>query len=125
MMSSGEEVVKNSIDVQKVDVERAEDISIKKLITKDDGSDNIHLRKFTMEPGGKMGLHSHDNAEHVQYVLKGIIKVTLGDKEYTVREGFSLFIPRKTPHSYENIGNTDAEFLCIIPSVDVQTDLKD
>ena len=124
-MVSDEEVVKNSIDVERVEVERAEEIGIQKLITEDDGSENIHLRKFTMQPGGSMGLHSHDNAEHVQYVLKGIIKVTIGDSEYTVREGFSLFIPRKTPHSYENIGNTEAEFLCIIPSVDVHTEMKE
>ncbi|MFW6040979.1 MAG: cupin domain-containing protein [Thermoplasmatota archaeon] len=117
------QVIKNSLEVGKDIVERAEKITVQRLITEKDGSSNIRMRKFTLEPEGKMGLHKHDNTEHVQYVLKGVIKIIFNEVEKTVKEGDAVFIPENTPHSYENIGKTRAEFLCMIPTVDVHTEI--
>jgi quercetin dioxygenase-like cupin family protein len=41
--------------------------------------------------------------------------VGVGDKVYEVREGDSIYIPSGVAHWYENTGNENAEFLCIVP----------
>jgi len=116
-------VVIDSQEVEKNEVERAKDIDIQWLISEEEGSDNIFMRKFTIKPGGSMGYHKHDQTEHVQYVLKGSIKLVMDGVKYIVNKGDSVFIPHNVPHSYENIGKVDAEFLCIVPSGEIQTEL--
>ncbi|MFO7792805.1 MAG: cupin domain-containing protein [Candidatus Saliniplasma sp.] len=125
MASSNERqgAVIDSDSVEKNDVERADDIDIQWLISKDQGSDNIFMRKFTIKPGGSMGYHKHDETEHVQYVLKGTIELLMDGEKYTVSKGDAVFIPSDVPHSYENIGDKDAVFLCIIPSGEVHTEI--
>lgn len=113
----------DSQEVEKNEVERAKDIDIQWLISEEEGSDNIYMRKFTIKPGGSMGYHKHDETEHVQYVLKGSIELMMDGVKYTVSRGDAVFIPQNVPHSYENIGDDDAKFLCIIPSGDVQTEI--
>ena len=48
------------------------------LIGPDQGP-NFALRKFIMEPGGGMPLHTND-VEHEQYVLAGRARVVIGDE---------------------------------------------
>ncbi len=113
----------DSSDVEKENVERADMIDIQWLIAENEGSDNIYLRKFTIKPGGSMGYHKHYGTEHVQYILNGTIKLVMDEEEYIVKKGSAVFIPKDVPHSYENPGDVDAEFLCIIPSGDVETEV--
>ncbi len=120
-MSEG--IVRHSEEVEKKEVERAEGIKKQKLITSTEGSKNCYMRKFTMEEGGKMGSHRHQDTEHVQYVIRGEIKIFLGDEVYIAPEDSTVFIPAGTSHSYENVGDGEAEFLCIIPAGDVKTEL--
>ncbi len=125
-MSSPEKkrgVVIDSQRVEKNKVERADDIDIQWLISDDQGSENIYMRKFTIKPGGSMGYHKHDSTEHIQYVLKGNIDLLMDGVKYNVSKDDAVFIPREVPHSYENNGEEDAEFLCIIPSGDVNTEV--
>lgn len=75
---------------------------------------NFNLRKFTLEPGKKVAKHTN-KVEHEQYALKGEYIVGIGDEEFTVKEGDSIFIPGDTPHWYKNKSEQEIEFLCIIP----------
>lgn len=124
MVSSKEKqgVVINSKDVEKKEVEGADSIDIQWLISEEQGSENIYMRKFTIKPGGSMVYHKHSNTEHVQYVLQGTIDVLMDGEEYKFDKGDAIFIPKNTPHSYENNGKIDAVFLCMIPSGETQTE---
>lgn len=122
-MPSSKGIVRDSIKVDREEVEKADGIMIQRLITEKQGSENIRMRKFTMEPGGSMVLHKHSNTEHVQYVLKGVIEVTIEGETHTVREGSAVFIPKGSSHSYKNIGRIRAQFLCMIPTVDIETEV--
>ncbi len=113
----------DSHQVEKNEVERATKIDIQWLISDGEGSDNIYMRKFTIKPGGSMGYHKHDQTEHVQYILKGSIELVMDGENYSVSKGDAVFIPEDVPHSYVNTGNDDAEFLCIIPSGNMNTEL--
>ncbi|HJO91835.1 MAG TPA: cupin domain-containing protein [Victivallales bacterium] len=83
---------------------------------------NFALRKFTIEEGGKMPMHTNI-VEHEQYVLKGNACVTLDDESFEVSEGSVVYIPANVPHCYKNIGKNSFEFLCIVPNKEDKIEL--
>ncbi len=121
--SENKGAVIHASDVEKDEVE--DGINIQWLIAKNQGSKKIHLRRFVMEPGSMMPLHSHNNCEHLQYYLKGKVKVKIDEHEYKVGEGDAVFIPVGAAHSYTNICEEKAVFLCIVPAVDIETEMRD
>ena len=96
-------------------VENAVKAEIEWLVGKNDGAPNFEMRKFTIKPGGSIPKHLHPDIEHEQYVLKGRYSVGVGDRVYEVRAGDSIYIPAGTAHWYENTGDENAEFLCVVP----------
>ena len=84
------------------------------LIGPDQGP-NFALRRFVMEPGGGMPLHTNA-VEHEQYVLRGEATVRIGDVTHEVRAGDVVYIPAGTPHSYDSTGQEPFEFLCAVPN---------
>ncbi len=85
---------------------------------------NFALRKFSMEPGGGMPLHTN-TVEHQQYVLGGRARVVIGDEVHEVGKDDVVFIPGGVPHSYEAMGDDPFEFLCIVPNLPDETTLLD
>jgi quercetin dioxygenase-like cupin family protein len=81
---------------------------------------NFALRKFTMDPGGSMPLHTN-TVEHEQYVLRGRARVFIGDEVLEVQKDDVVYIPGGVPHSYEALGNEPFEFLCAVPNLPDQT----
>jgi quercetin dioxygenase-like cupin family protein len=78
------------------------------------------LRKFRMDPGGGMPLHTN-SVEHEQYVLRGRARVVVGDEVLEVTRDDVVFIPGGVPHSYEALGDEPFEFLCVVPNLPDQT----
>ncbi len=81
---------------------------------------NFALRKFIMEPGGGMPLHTNE-VEHEQYVLGGRARVVIGDEVLVVKKDDVVFIPGGIPHSYEALGDETFEFLCVVPNLPDET----
>jgi quercetin dioxygenase-like cupin family protein len=108
-------MLKREEEIPCENVEKAVGTKIQWLITRGDGAPNFELRKYMIRPGGRIPKHHHPDIEHEQFVLSGKYKVGIGDKVHSARPGDSLYIPPGTPHWYENDGNVDAEFLCIVP----------
>lgn len=106
--------LKHADDVPAVPVQAGSGTTIQVLIPPQEGP-NFALRRFTMKPGGGMPLHTN-RVEHEQYVLAGRARIGVGDKVYEVRAGDVLLIPAGVPHYYENIGQEDFVFLCIVPN---------
>jgi quercetin dioxygenase-like cupin family protein len=78
------------------------------------------LRKFRMDPGGGMPLHTN-TVEHEQYVLRGRARVVVGDEVLEVTRDDVVFIPGGVPHSYEALGDEPFEFLCVVPNLPDET----
>jgi quercetin dioxygenase-like cupin family protein len=93
------------------------------LISPEEGP-NFALRKFIMEPGGGMPLHSN-TVEHEQYILRGRARVVIGDEVLEVQKDDVVFIPGGVPHSYEALGDEPFEFLCAVPNLPDETVLLD
>ena len=106
--------VKHTDDVEKKDVAAGRDTTIQVLIPAQEGP-NFALRKFSMQVGGGMPLHTN-TVEHEQYVLRGYARIGIGEETHEVRAGDVVFIPAGIVHYYENIGDEPFEFLCIIPN---------
>jgi len=81
---------------------------------------NFALRKFIMEPGGGMPLHTN-TVEHEQYVLRGRARVVIGGEVLEVKKDDVVYIPGGIPHSYEALGDEPFEFLCAVPNLPDET----
>jgi quercetin dioxygenase-like cupin family protein len=106
--------VKHSQQVEAKPVAAGEKTQIQVLISAQEGP-NFALRKFSMQPGGGMPLHTN-TVEHEQYVLRGHARIGIEGAEYEVSAGDVVLIPAGAPHFYQNIGEEPFEFLCIIPN---------
>jgi quercetin dioxygenase-like cupin family protein len=106
--------VKNVQDVPARPVKAGDLTTIQVLISSQEGP-NFALRRFVMEPGGGMPEHTN-TVEHEQYVLRGHASIGIGEEIYDVKAGNVIFIPEGVPHWYQNIGEENFEFLCIIPN---------
>ena len=83
---------------------------------------NFAMRKFSMQPGGSMPLHTN-KVEHEQYVLRGRAQVRLGEEIFEVSAGDIVFITADLPHYYINITDEPFEFLCLVPNKEDTTTL--
>lgn len=107
-------VVKSAGSVERRPVSAARGTEIQVLLGEEDGAPHFAMRRFTMERGGGMPLHSNE-VEHEQYVLRGRARIVVGDETHEVTAGDVLYIPAGTPHSYTVIEGP-FEFLCMVPN---------
>ncbi len=84
------------------------------LVSSEEGP-HFALRRFMMEPGGGMPLHTN-TVEHEQYVLRGRARIQLRDETFEVTVDDVTFIPAGVPHSYEVLGDERFEFICVVPN---------
>jgi len=108
--------VAHYVDVtsEKVEDEDSKGVTVRRLITKEDGAENFTMRLFDIEPGGQTAFHSHD-WEHEVFILDGKGLVVCGDSERNVTKGYAVFIPPNIEHCFKNIGEGELSFLCLIP----------
>jgi quercetin dioxygenase-like cupin family protein len=106
--------VKNVDEVKTAVVSAGKDTSIQVLISAQEGP-HFAMRRFVIQPGGGMPLHTN-TLEHEHDVLGGEARVQIGEEVHFVKQGDVVFIPEGEPHSYDNNGKGNFEFLCIIPN---------
>lgn len=99
-------------------IERTQGASMQVLLGPDEGARGFVTRRFSLEPGGRIPCHRHDEIEHQQYVVSGEMVLTLDGDERCARQGDAVIIPAGVAHSYENRLAQPVEFLCIVPLVD-------
>jgi len=86
------------------------------LIGPDEGP-NFALRRFIMEPGGGMPIHTN-RVEHERYVLRGAATIWIDGAEHRVRADDVVFIPAGVPHGYRAEGSEPFEFICVVPNAE-------
>lgn len=112
--AGGRGVVKPVEGVNATRIEAGEGTTMQVLVGPDDGAPNFVLRRFVMEAGGGIPVHTND-VEHEQYVLGGRARVRIGDEEHRLGPDDSVYIPAGVPHSYE-VTEGPFEFLCVVPN---------
>ena len=106
--------VKHVQDVPADMVKAGDSATMQVLISAQEGP-HFAMRRFVMEPGGGMPEHTN-TVEHEQYVLRGQANIGIGTEQFEVRAGDVVFIPLGVPHWYQNTGQENFEFLCLIPN---------
>ncbi len=85
------------------------------VIGPDDGSDEIVLRYFSLEPGGKTPYHAHDFPHLVKIDAGEGIYTDAEGQEHPLHRGDFVFIPANETHSFTNRTKGHFDFICIVP----------
>ena len=99
---------------KKVEIEGAEGVRVRWLISAQDGAPGFYMRRFELEPGGMTPLHSHA-WEHEVYILEGRGTVLCEGAEYPFGPGDVIYIPGGEEHRFTAGPDGDTAFLCLIP----------
>lgn len=106
--------VRRAEDVAWSDVSAGTATRTQVLLGPNDGMPHFAMRRFRMESGGGMPLHTN-SVEHEQYVLCGRAEVRIGEETHRVSAGDVVYIPAGVPHSYAVV-EAPFEFLCLVPN---------
>lgn len=100
--------------VEKVEMEGAEGVSVQWLLRKDHGAPNFEMRRFTVEAGGHTPHHRHDY-EHEIYVMSGEGMLLHEGEEQRLHPEDVILVPAMDWHQFRNAGSADFVFMCLIP----------
>jgi quercetin dioxygenase-like cupin family protein/ketosteroid isomerase-like protein len=77
----------------------------------DETGGSVTALETAVVPGAGPPLHVHVNEDEFIYVLEGRLRVRLEDDVDDAPEGSFVFIPKGTPHTWQNAGDDIARFL--------------
>jgi quercetin dioxygenase-like cupin family protein len=109
--------VRKYADVEEAQVTWGDAVGVSKKIPigKTEGWEGYTLRVFRIAPGGHTPKHLHD-WEHVNYVISGRGRLTMGDVDHEIAEKDFALVPPNTGHQFQNPYDKDLEFICIVPN---------
>lgn len=103
------------VGASKVEMEGVEGVTIRWLISKDDGAPGFAMRLFEVEPGGHSPLHSHD-WEHEVYIVDGSGEIVFEGERKKFEKGWFILVPPCREHQFVNTGDDVMRFLCLVPN---------
>jgi len=106
--------IKHVDEITKEEIKAAVKTTKQVLIGSGEGP-NFAMRKFTIETGGSMPMHTN-TVEHEQIVLGGKAEVIIGGEKFEAKKNDVVFIPAGVPHCYKTIGSEAFEFICVVPN---------
>jgi len=101
------------VEKQPAPAEGAVGASIQWLLAQKEKVPHFYMRYITVEPGGVIPLHSHDNI-HEMFIVKGQGVVLHEDGEEAFEEGSFVYMPSGKIHGTENTGPGNLEFICCV-----------
>ena len=107
-------VKKNQVEMVPVVMDGVKNVAKANTIGPQQGWKDYTMRLFRMGPKGFTPHHQHD-WEHINYVVRGRGRLTIGDQTHDLREGDYALVPSNTMHQFQNPFDEDFEFLCIVP----------
>ncbi len=109
-------IIKKYTDVRAdmVTEDGAEKVSVRWVISGNDGAPNFYMRVFELEPGGHTPLHRHP-WEHEMFVYEGEGCVVKEGKDVPLSRGSVVFIPADEEHQVKNTGTELFSVICLIP----------
>lgn len=82
---------------------------VKIKISKQQGSQSISFLASSLPPGDVIPIHKHLNEDEFFFVHKGSGIFTLGEKQYPIKEGAVIIVPKGTWHGLQNTGDENIE----------------
>jgi quercetin dioxygenase-like cupin family protein len=75
------------------------------------GAENCAIEYISYQPGDEVKMHSHDDAEHAFFILKGQGFFECDSGRYPIREGSFMFMPKGANHRIGNDGKGEMALL--------------
>jgi quercetin dioxygenase-like cupin family protein len=101
------------VKAEKVEMEGADKVTVRWVISEDDGAPTFALRVFEFEPGGHSPYHRHD-WEHEIFILEGVGYMTIEGEKRPCKPGDAAFIPGSTWHNF-TAGDRGMRMICLVP----------
>jgi quercetin dioxygenase-like cupin family protein len=77
----------------------------------EDTDETLCAFETVVSPGEGPPLHTHANEGESMYVVEGEMRFKLGDEIVAAPAGSFVFVPRGTPHTWQNVGAGPARIL--------------
>ena len=68
--------------------------------------DDFKTKRLDVSAGKRLSLQSHNRRSEHWIIATGLAKITIGDVVLDYNQGQHVFVPQKTKHRIENIGDT-------------------
>lgn len=97
--------------------EQVWDVFGEKIICKVNGEDTFGRFALVEEisaPESVVPPHFHNETDEIIYVLEGKYEIKIDGKIQIAEKGDTIVIPRKTPHSFRNLIDTESKLLAVI-----------
>lgn len=104
----------SDIPAREVNLEGAEKVKMRWLISQADNPPCFVMRMFEIEPMGHTPLHTHNN-EHEVFVVEGEGELVIDESTHKFEKGFVIYVQPNVLHQFKNTGNDVLKFLCLIP----------
>ena len=70
--------------------------------------------EIVSDPGDGTPLHVHENEDEYLFVLKGTVRLSLGDRIFDAEAGTMVTLPRNIPHAWGNRTNAELRMAFIV-----------
>ena len=94
-------------------------VTVRRFISRRDGSGNMEVRYFELEPGATSNFESH-NYEHAVLILRGRGVVRLGDELHPIKFGDTLFVSVDEVHQFRAADDDMLGFMCAVLDKDLR-----
>lgn len=108
-------IIKHISDVPVVRMEGLNGVSKQVLIGKDDGSEEVIVRCFRLEPGGATPYHNHAFPHLIKIEQGEGVVIDASGVEHPLKVGQMVYMPDNEVHGFKNTGKKTFVFLCIVP----------
>jgi quercetin dioxygenase-like cupin family protein len=90
-------------------------LELRFLVDETQGSGSMVMFEFVVPPNARVPApHHHREVDEVIYALEGTVTTTLDGRRHELRTGESLFVPRGSVHTHENLHSDTARALIVM-----------
>lgn len=89
-------------------------VTLRVVISEEDGAPNFIMRVFEVQPGASTPWHNHD-WEHEVFVLTGSGEAVASNGKTPIAPGSVVFVAPNEQHQFTNSGSEVLRFICCIP----------
>jgi quercetin dioxygenase-like cupin family protein len=94
---------------------RTEGCTVRWLISKEHGAQRYAMRLFTLQSGGQIPLHEHEDTEHEIFIVEGQGMLDNGNERILVTKGDAIFVQPGEKHGFMNNTDRSLLFICVVP----------
>jgi quercetin dioxygenase-like cupin family protein len=103
------------IEARKVGDPNVKGVTIRWLISEEEGAPHFAMRLFEIEPGGNTPFHKHQ-WEHEVFVLNGKGSLVTDAGIFPLSQGDAVLVPGEENHQFKSASGEKVAFLCMIPN---------